>query len=226
MIIGIMALPLPEVFAGKPTALPFSKNESITYAIKKMGVKAGEASLVFGGETEVQGQRAYLINFRASAFNFLDEEKIFLDTQNFLPIRVERNVVWGKKEKITEQYDQKKYEVRIVKTARGKTTEQVIKKDKPMENLYGFIYRYRKEGKFTAGDTLQMNLPTKEVTLKLVKKDKMKLDGKEQEIYFMESDPAQYKVWFDASDKKVPLKIDGAVGFGSTSMVMREYKSH
>ena len=212
----------------KPPALPFAKGETIVYTIKKMGVKSGETRLVFEGQVEVQGQAAYLINFSADALNFHDHEKIYLDVQTFLPIRVERDVVWGKKEKIVEHYDQKKHEVRIVKTVKGRTTEQVIKKDRPMENLYGFIYRYRKEGKFILGDALRMNLPTANVKLKLSKMDKVKLDGvgrgpTDQQTFFMESEPAKYKVWFDTAGKKVPLRIDGAVGFGSTSMVMREY---
>lgn len=208
-------------------ALPFAKGERIVYTIKKMGVKGGDASLVFQGEEKIDGKDAYLILFFAKGAGFLDEEKIYVDRKTFLPIRVERNVdikIWGsKKERITELYDHKKGEVKIVKVAGGKTTEQVIKKGKPMENLYGFIYRYRKDGKFTIGDTLQMDLPTMDVKLKITKKDKIKIGGAPEDVYFMESAPKKYMVWFDADSRKVPVRIDGAVGFGSTSMVLREY---
>jgi len=229
MILGVLSLSLPALAKKAPEPLPFAKGETITYTIKKMGFKAGETILVFEGAVEVEKQAVYLIHSKADGANFFDEEKIYLDQKTFLPVRVERDVnVFGKKEKIVEHYDQKKYEVKIVKTAKGKTKEQVIKKDRPMENLYGFIYRYRKEGKFTIGDALQMNLPTADVKLKLVKKDKIKVGGvgrrpTEQEAYYMESNPAKYKVWFDGTDRKVPLRIDGAVGFGSTSMTMKDY---
>ena len=220
-------LVLPFAVSAKEEALPFAKGEKITYTIKKMGVKAGETILVFEGQVEVHGQLAYLIYFKADGANFLDEEKIFVDTKTFLPVRVERNVnVFGRKEKIIEIYDQKKYLVKIVKTMRNnRIEEQAIQKDRPIENLYGFIYRYRTEGEFTIGDALQMNLPTANVKLKLLKKDKVKVENKEQEAFYMESDSKKYKVWFDGTDKKVPLKIDGAVGFGSTSMIMRDYQA-
>ena len=53
---------------------------------------------------------------------------------------------------------------------------------------------------------------------------KIKAAGKQFYAYYMKSDPAQYEVWFDKSDKKIPLKIDGAVGFGDTAMVIVKYK--
>ena len=70
-----------------------------------------------------------------------------------------------------------------------------------------------------------MNLPTKDIVLKLKEITKIKAAGKQFDAYYMTSDPAQYEVWFDTSDKKIPLKIDGAVGFGDTAMVMNEYKN-
>ena len=223
-----LALTVGPVWAWgeKKPELPFRKGETITYTIKKMRVNSGQATLTFEGEVEVAGQKAYLINFKADGPGFLDEEKIYLNVDTFLPIRVERNVDIGmmrKKEKIIEHYNGQ--EVKIVKTAGGKNEEQVIKKKEPMENLYGFIYRYRKEGSFKLGDSLQMNLPTADVKLKLVKMEKVKAEDKDQEAFYMESNPKKYKVWFDTTDRKVPLRIDGAIGFGSTAMILKEYSS-
>ena len=223
---GILVLSLSAAWAAQPASSPFPKGETVIYTIKKMGLKAGEATLVFEGETTVDGRAAYLISFRANGTSFLDEEKIYLDPKTFLPIRVERNVnitIMGKKERIVEYYDQKNFTVKIIKTTGGKTEEQVIKKKRSIENLYGFIYRFRKEGKFVIGENLRMNLPTADVKLKLAKMEKLKINGGQQETYFMESDPSKYKVWFDTSAKKVALRIDGAIGFGNTSMVMRAY---
>lgn len=211
------------LWAGEPWA-PFVKGERIEYSIRKMGVKAGEATLTFGGATQLDGKPAVLIIFKATAINFWDEEKIYIDPQTFLPIRVERDVnLWGKKEKIIENYLPSANGVKITKKAGNKTVEQVISKPGQLDNIYGFIYRYRRDGQFKIGDTLQMALPTQDVKLSLVEKEQLKAGNAVYDTYFMESNPKKYRVWFDSGERRIPLRIDGAVGFGSTSMIIQLY---
>ena len=69
-IVGVLGLSMPEHKTDSKSALPFSQGEKITYTIKKMGVKAGEASLEFKGQGRADGQAAYLILFRATSTNF------------------------------------------------------------------------------------------------------------------------------------------------------------
>ncbi len=206
-------------------ALPFSSGERITFSIKKMGVKVGTASLVFQGLTKLGEKETFLIVFKATALNFFDEEKIFVDPQTFYPLMIKRDLnIWGKKEKITEEYFPEKGIVKITKDTDGKINEQTIEKKGTLDNIYSFIYRYRTQGQFRIGDALSLHLPTKEVTLKLQKMTKINAAGGQFDAYYMMSDPAQYEVWFDNSDQKIPLKINGAVGFGDTAMVMASYK--
>ena len=68
-----------------------------------------------------------------------------------------------------EHYNAREGTVRIVKTAKGKTTEQVIKRSVPLDNIYCFIFRYRVSGKFTPGETFQIHLPTKDVQFQVQK---------------------------------------------------------
>jgi hypothetical protein len=200
--------------------------EEIVYDIRKLKLKVGEAKLAYQGEVALEGRKMVLITFKASAVRFLDEEKIYLDPDSLLPLYVERNLnLWGKKEQIKESYDHVKGEIKIIKKASGKTTEQVLKNKGPIENIYGFIYRYRMNGSFRQGDKLDIHLPTKDIQLELVNKTKVKAEQKEFEAYYMESKPKQYRVWFESSDAKIPLRIDGAVGLAQTSMIMREYKT-
>ncbi|MCR4336375.1 MAG: DUF3108 domain-containing protein [Candidatus Omnitrophica bacterium] len=205
---------------------PYFVGEKIVYAIKKMKVKAGDATLIFHGKKMLEGKEVYAMTFRADGFNFLDEEKIFLDLVTFRPVRVERNLnIFGKEEKIVEDYEAEKGRVKIVKDAGGKTEEQVIAKDKPLDNLYGFIYRYRLQGKFQIGEEVVLNLPTQEVRIKLIDQDhQVKAAGKQYRTFYMASDPAKYRIWFDTSDRRIPLRIDGAVGFAKTAMIMKEYE--
>ncbi len=205
--------------------LPFVDGEKVTYAIRKFGAKAGQASLEFNGYGQLDGKPVYLITFTARAFNFFDEEKIFIDPQTFLPIRVERDLnIFGKKEKIVENY-QEHGKVTIVKQVGAKTIEKVLEKQGSVENLYGFIYRYRRDGKFVIGDDLVMRLPTKDVTITVLKQDTLKAAGEVHDAFFLASDPAKYKLWFDSGEGKVPLRIDSGGVLGATSLVMIEYSS-
>lgn len=203
----------------------FFSGEKITFSIKKMGVKVGEASLFFQGPAKLGEKETLLIIFKATAMNFFDEEKIFVDPQTFYPIKVQRDLnIWGKKEKITEEYFTERGIVKITKNAGGKISEQKIEKKGTLDNIYSFIYRYRAQGQFQIGDALSLHLPTKEVSLKLKKMTKVKAAGEQFDAYYMLSDPAQYEVWFENSEQKIPLKINGAVGFGDTAMVMVDYQ--
>ena len=199
--------------------------EKISYAIRKMNVKAGDATLVFNGPTKLDNRESVLITFKADGLNFYDEEKIYVDPKTFFPQRVVRDVNFGwKKEKITEDYLPKEGKIRITKVAGQKSSEQVIDKPGQVDNIYAFIFRYRRSGSFKIGDVLSLRLPTQDVKLILTEVVNIKAADKNYTTYFMKSDPSKYQVWFDASEKKIPLKINGAVGFGSTAMVMTEYK--
>ncbi len=210
--------------AESPAELLFSKGETITYAIKKLKFNVGEAKLVFDGLVDFNGRPALLITFSSEGFRFFDNEKIYLDPETFYPFLIERDLnIFGRKEKIVEFYDTKYGKVRIVKTVKGKRSEQIIEKGGRFENIYGFIYRYRQHGQFEEGEELDLHLPTRDVTFELVGKGKFTAEGREFDAYHMKGASKKYKVWFDSSSKKVPLMIDGAVGFGHTSMVMKDY---
>jgi len=191
--------------------------ETIHYAIIQMGLKAGEATLSNVGPVEYRGQRTFLIVFKAQAINFWDEERIYTDPLNLYPLFVERNLnIFGRKEKILEVYDRAKSEIRLTKTVGDKSTEQVLKKTGAIDNIYGFILRYRKSGSFRIGDVLDIKLPTKDLKIKLVKRV--------NNNFFMQSRPAKYKIWFDASADKWPLRISGAIGMANTVMEMTHHE--
>ncbi len=203
----------------------FSDGEAIKYDIKKFGLTVGQAELVFGGATQINNRDALLVTFRAKGPKFFDEEKIYLDPETFYPMMVVRDLdIFGKKEKIVEEYAADKSLVKITKTVGNKISHDMItKKGNRLDNIYGFIYRYRKHGRFQVGDTLDLSLPTKDVRITLASLKKIKVANKIFETHFMKSTPKKYKIWFDSSDKKIPLKIDGAVGMANASMVMKEY---
>jgi hypothetical protein len=150
----ILAMVLVSTAGATLAAAPYAKGEVIRYGIKKMGIKVGEATLEFKGEIVREGKKYTLIVFTAKGFNFYDEERIFVDGKSFFPKLVLRDVkVFGKNEQFTEAYDQKAGTVTITKVAKGKTTVRVLEKTGPIDNIYGFIYRYRLHGRFEPGGT-------------------------------------------------------------------------
>ena len=52
-------------------------------------------------------------------------------------------------------------------------------------------------GKFTAGENLLVHLPTKDVQFQAQEPQKLQLEEKEVVAHYLQSDPVQYRVWFD-----------------------------
>lgn len=172
---GLSLLFSSHIYAQNASSdLLFSKGETIHYDIKKLKLTVGEAMLVFNGTTEVAGQEVLWITFRAQGFKFLDEEQIYLDPETFFPLLIKRNLnIFGKEEKIVEFYDTHRGKVRIVKTVKDKTTEQIIENGKRFDNIYGFIYRTRQSGRFQKNEEISLHLPTSDMRFHLVEKNEI-----------------------------------------------------
>jgi len=198
--------------------------ETIHYSIRQMGFD-GDATLSLVGPKVYKAQKTVLIVFRASGKNFSDEEDIYVDPSTYRPLFVERNFsldIFGQG-KTLEEYIPSKGEIDITKTDSGHVTHQVINKAGDIDNIYGFIYRYRRDGSFKIGDVLDMNLPTKDLRFRLVERVPFKIDNKTYDSYYMESQPTRYKIWFDSSSRKLPLRITGTIGFINSVMTMTGY---
>lgn len=194
--------------------------EKITYHIKKMGINAGKAVIEYKGLQKYNDQDFILLSVNVKGFNFFDNELIYLDKDLFYPRHVVRDInIFGKKEKINEEYLQEKGIINIEKIVGTEKTTMSIQKKGAVDNIYGFIYKYRIQGKFRLGEELSMNLPTQEVTLTLKSKEKVNYNNTDFDAYYMEGNPKGVKVWFDSLGSHIPLQIDGAMGFGKTSMV-------
>ena len=203
-----------------------ARAETITYDIKKWGMKVGQASLTFMGEVDFEGRHLALVVFKSDGFNFYDQENIYLRPDTLRPVIVLRDFdlnVFGKG-KIREEYLSDEGKIKITKESGGKKVEQVLQKRGPIDNIYGFIYRYRRQGSFQIGDVLDLHLPTRDLKIKLMRKVKLAAAGKSFDSFYMRSDPARYQLWFDTGPEKLPLRISGAIGLANTVMVMTDYK--
>ena len=202
-----------------------ARAETIYYSIRQMGFD-GEARLTMVGPRDYKDHKTLLIVFKANGTNFSDEEDIYVDPSTYKPLYVERNfsLSFFGQGKTLEDYVTSKGEILITKTDGNRVTQQVINKVGSVDNIYGFIYRYRKEGSFKIGDVLDMTLPTKDLKIKLMNRVVLKIGGKSYNSYYMQSQPVRYKIWFDASQHKWPLRITGTIGFINSVMTMTGYE--
>lgn len=201
--------------------------ETVFYDVKSLATKQADASLEFKEKVMINGHEAYLILFKAKGPMITDEEKIFADTEDLYPLRIERVVHYlGSQERIIETYDQDKHTVAVRKTTKAKPAAEtfVLKKISKIDNIYCFIYRYRLRGDFKIGSALQMYLPTKDVSIRIMRAEPLKAAGQTYNALFLQTLPRQYELWFDAGAEKIPLRIDKPAAIGGTSMIMREYK--
>lgn len=201
--------------------------ETIYYSMRQMGFD-GEASLTMVGPKDYKDHKTVLIVFKAHGVHFSDEEDIYVDPVTYKPMFVERNFslsVYGHG-KTLEEYIPSKGEIIITKTDGDHVTRQVINKAGAVDNIYGFIFRYRKEGSFKIGDVLNMTLPTRDLKIRLAKRVVLKIGGKSYDSYYMQSQPGRYKIWFDSSEHKWPLRITGTIGFISSVMTMTGYDAY
>jgi hypothetical protein len=199
--------------------------ETIHYSIRQLGYD-GEATLTMAGPKDYKDHKTLLIVFKANGVNFSDEEDIYVDPVTYKPLFVERNFslsVFGQG-KTLEDYVSSKGEILITKTDGERVTHQVINKVGSVDNIYGFIYRYRKEGSFKIGDVLNMTLPTKDLKVQLMGRAELRIGRKSYDSYYMQSQPTRYKIWFDASEHKWPLRITGTIGFLNSVMTMTGYE--
>ncbi|MBF0122254.1 MAG: DUF3108 domain-containing protein [Candidatus Omnitrophica bacterium] len=199
----------------------FKSGETIRYTVKQGFLKVGNATLEFKGETTLDGKTLDLIVFTAKGIGFFDEERIYIDPVSFLPFRVIRTLdIPGERSKIQEDYFPDQELIQVTKEMGGKTTVQKIEKKGAVDNIYGFIYRYRLKADLKSVDVFEVNLPTVDVKIKKVKEVEFNAGSKMYRAALMRSVPEKYSIWFDVSEKRLPLRIAGAIGMANTVMTM------
>jgi len=201
------------------------KAETIHYAIRQVGFD-GQATLTFVGPKQYRNMHTLLIVFKAQGINYWDKEDIYVNPVTYKPLFVERNFslnVFGHGTTV-EQYLPDQGKIIVTKTEGNRVSRVILRKTGAVDNIYGFIFRYRHEGSFKIGDELDMRLPTKDLKIKLVARQNLPIAGKSYDAYYMQSQPTRYKIWFDASAHKFPLRITGTIGFINSVMTMTGFE--
>src|SRR3989338_9439690 len=123
----------------------FGNLQKLAYQVFYNGIPSGYIHWSYEGIKKLDAQTAEVLRVSSDAdiFNLLDltsDEKVFLDAKTFLPLKVERDVVFfGKKEAIEEIYNQDKGYVQII--LRGDVQKkEIIRQDKPIHNILALLY--------------------------------------------------------------------------------------
>ena len=67
--------------------------------------------------------------------------------------------------------------------------------------------------------------PKGDVAVKLSGKTKVVTALGESNAYYLESTSKQYGLWFKDDAHRIPLRIDGAMGIGKASLILKSYKA-
>lgn len=197
--------------------------EKITYDVKKF-FDIGNATLETIGLTELDGQSAFLIILSVDVLNYSGVDKIYLDTETYYPVRIVRRLVFfGTPEEIIEEYDQGSNRVTITKTRKGETTTQVIEKESKLDNVYAFIHRFRGESEFDKKGRYHIALPLTDVAMRFTGNDTIDIRGQPFHVNILEGNPSDLRVLFMTDRSKVPVMIQGKMGFGKVSFVLKDY---
>jgi hypothetical protein len=206
----------------------FEGKSKLTYDVLFNGIPTGTIDWQYLGQEIVEGRNTEVI-FLKSNTNILQllsiesNEKVFLDSQNHLPVKAERDVVFfGRKETIEEIYNQ---EEGLVKITRYSSTakEELLRQDKPIHNILSLLYFFPKNIKLTKGREFFFNLPTQKVNIKVINEKTILLDNKvKRRIYYMTGSGAKkFNLWLDKRER-IPLRLEFITAAGKILLVKKE----
>jgi len=204
----------------------FQSKEKLVYDVYFNGIPSGYIEWEYLGRREVNGITvdALSVDSDTNIFNLLDldsKEKVFLDSKNCLPVKVERDIVFfGKKEIIEETYDQEKGQIKIKRSSSGES-EDVLNQDTPIHNILELLYFFPQDVALEAGKWMTFNLPTQKIRIKMVKERVLKVNGVKRDTYFLVGRGAKrFSLWLD-KEERVPLRLEFISLAGKVTVVRK-----
>jgi hypothetical protein len=197
--------------------------ERVSYDVKMGSFSIGIAEFKHQAKVSLDERTLNLITFNTRVVRFNDMEKIYSDADTFLPVKVERHIrSWPNYEKITEDYDQKNFTIKITKVRGRKSEGLFFKKDNVIHNAILLPFFVRRVENLEPGWAMEINLPTQKFEIKLDNIEEITVPAGKFKSYHFLSDPDRFEIWISADKRRIPIKIKGSSGLGYT-LVMREY---
>jgi len=187
--------------------------DSINYRVSFNGIYSGTINWQYLGQEMFEGASVEVLRVMSdtkimSILDLESDDKVFLESQTALPLKVERNLlVFGKKEIVTELYNQKKGYVELI----NKTTEvkkSIIYQDKPIQNILALLYFFPDNIKLIPGKWMDFNLPTCKIKIQFVKERILDSEGEKIGTYFLIGRGAKrFSLWLDKKTR-LPLRLE------------------
>jgi hypothetical protein len=214
-----------EKIAEKPKPKKINRvGEHIVYEVRLGNVSLGKAEFNHLPNTILDDKEVSFMTFETKLVKFRDLEKIYSDPKSYLPLRVERQILnWPFKEKITEEYDQEGYVLKIIKHKGKKVKETVIEKEDVINNAILLPYYVRDTAELKEGYSITARLPTQEFKIELVSKEEVEVPAGKFLAYHFVSDPERFGIWISADSRRIPIKIVGSGGVMGYHLTMKEY---
>jgi len=207
-----MNLACTYIFA-KSVQEKFKDKQKLVYKVYANGIPSGHIEWEYLGQKVINGKVAEVlsVNSNTSILKFLNltsKEKVFLDRNTYLPLKVERDIVFfGKKELIQEIYNQDQGYVKITKS-NDRDKESIFYCDKPIHNILALLYFFPEDIDLEKGEWITFNLPTQKVKIKFIRERILVKDGKRLDCYFLIGQGAKrFNLWLD-KESRLPLRID------------------
>jgi hypothetical protein len=188
---------------------PFNPGDKFLYEVTFNRLKAGTIELEYKGRKD--DLDLVVVTNKINVLNILQinsVESIYLNAEDYLPKKVERDVVFfGKPEHIIEEYNQKDGWVNVLQEKNGKTKENIIPQDPPIHNSHSLFFVYPLNFEQDPGALLEFNLPLEKVKMRVRELRKVKSDSGEKEVYVLEVNPKKIVIVLDKS-QRIPLRIE------------------
>lgn len=204
---------------------PFKLGEKFIYKVTFNGIYVGRVECEYLGRTTINNKLLDVLSLSSNVkilmlFSIQTKEKLYIDSDTHLPLKVERQVkFFGKQERILEEYNQKENYVKITKVVAKRTEEKVIRIKTPIHNAIALLYFFPKEIKLRLGESSSFNLPTQKISIKVTALKTLDTTKGSYEAYVLEGRPRKFKVWLE-KEKRTPLRMEFPVMLGRITLLI------
>ncbi|MDD4954953.1 MAG: hypothetical protein PHP17_02810 [Candidatus Omnitrophica bacterium] len=204
----------------------FEGSSVIRYDVLFNGIPTGKVEWQYLGKSVISGHKVDIILLNSDTnilklLNLESKEKVYIDSTTYLPVRVDRDVVFfGKKEKIKEMYDQDTGTITIAKSnSSGKDT--LLHVEKPVHNILSLLYFFPKDIELVKNKPLYFNLPTQKVTIKMLSENEIAFGKGKKDVYLLSGrGEKRFNLWLDKKER-TPIKMEFIVPLGKITIVRK-----
>ena len=234
---GVVREDIQEQNPANDLELPFHPGEKLNFVLKWGKIHAGEATLEVKPVNTVKGELAYHFVMTARTNSFVDVfYKVRDKIEGFTALDMSRSLLYKKKQReggykrhIAVEFDwdaRQAQRTRIDKNKKDPSIEIPHGTFDPLSALF-----FTRLAELQEGNTIERPVTDGKKTVigvvKVLKKERLKIDGTHYDTYklqpstagiggvFKESDDAKLFVWVTADERRIPVKVQSKVLVGS-----------